>query len=77
MGNPKRKIVSYLGAGPLIGGSIRYYNGECWVFLAPGDDGDRLVTHGTGSAPSWEGSLLLTNWDSVETWDQPGFGWGI
>ena len=71
----KRSVIEYLGPGTLVEGDIKYWNGDCWISLPPGNTGEHLVTHGTGSPPSWEAGLLTALWDSSVAWDNPGFGW--
>jgi len=72
----KRSVVEYLGPIPLVAGDIKYWDGSNWISLPPGNDGERLVTHGIGAPPSWEDSLLVARWDGEVNWDTPGFGWG-
>lgn len=48
-------------------GDTSYWNGEVWVRLAPGEEGQVLTTNGIGEAPSWEDAADPTESDPIFT----------
>jgi len=53
MGSFNQKVVEYFGATPISVGSILYWDGNDWIALSPGNDGETLETQGSGSPPIW------------------------
>jgi hypothetical protein len=54
MANNKNKVVEYIGSLDIEIGNIRYWDGNNWVALANGTEGQWLTTHDIGFPPTWE-----------------------
>jgi hypothetical protein len=54
MPSDKNKVVRYTGSDPSQRGDIQYWDGNNWIPLANGSEGQWLTAHGIGLPPTWE-----------------------